>query len=201
MLDAATDHPALRWIIAAITMVGVVAIAVAHRATPVTAVLLGAVVVALGLLSVIDVAEHRLPNRITYPLALASAVVVLVAGIRADDVVGAIGAIAIGLAFATVLFVLRFGLGDVKLAVSIGTITGWLGWSAVATTMLVTAAAGGARGSGADGLPPPARRLVRLRPVPRPGRRGRHVGRRRLSIVTSAGWTTTVPTTTSSSRG
>jgi leader peptidase (prepilin peptidase)/N-methyltransferase len=142
MLDAASDHPALRWLIGAITVAAVAAVAITYRDEPLTAALLVVVVLALGALSAIDVAQHRLPNRITYPLALASIVVVLGVGIWQGEVGRALAAIGVGVGFAFVLLVLRFGLGDVKLAISIGTISGWLGWSAVAATMLATAVSG-----------------------------------------------------------
>lgn len=147
MIDSTTDHPALRWLIVALTAVATVVVATAHRGEPLVAALLSVVVITLGGLSVIDIAQHRLPNRITYPLAGASCLVVLGAGLQTGEILRAVAAVGIGLAFAVTLLVLRFGLGDVKLSVSIGTIAGWLGWSAVATTMLVTAATGGLVGA------------------------------------------------------
>ena len=53
-------------------------------------------------------------------------------------------AIGTGLAFAAVLLVLRFGMGDVKLAYTVGTIAGWFGREAVMTTVVFGALAGAA---------------------------------------------------------
>jgi leader peptidase (prepilin peptidase)/N-methyltransferase len=141
-LDVTTTATPLRALIVAATAVGVVAVAVAHRSTPLLAVLLAAVVVAYGALSIIDAAEQRLPNRITLPLAGATALAVLAGGVARSDIGAGLGAIGIGLAFAFVLFVMRFGMGDVKMALTVGTIAGWLGVDTVVTTMLIGAFAG-----------------------------------------------------------
>jgi leader peptidase (prepilin peptidase)/N-methyltransferase len=99
-------------------------------------------VVCFGALSVIDLAEQRLPNRITLPLAGATMVAVLVGGTIRSDLEAAIGAIGVGLGFGLVLLVMQFGMGDVKLALSVGTITGWLGGNAVLAAAVVGATSG-----------------------------------------------------------
>lgn len=142
MLDVTSSHRGLRAAIAAVTLVAVVLVALAHQDHPVTAALLAGVVMALGALSMVDVAEQRLPNRITYPLALATITVVVIAGALQGELLRAGVAIGVGLVFAVALMLLRFGMGDVKLAVSVGTIAGWLGWQALATTMLAMALSG-----------------------------------------------------------
>lgn len=142
-LDLTTNATPLRVGIVALTVAGVVGVVVAHRDAPLTAALLAAVVVAYGVLSIIDAAEQRLPNRITLPLAGASAVAVLVGGVVRSDIGAGFGAIGVGLAFAVVLFLLRFGMGDVKMALTVGTIAGWLGADTVVATMLSGAIAGG----------------------------------------------------------
>jgi len=135
--DLTTSHPAARAVIAIVTALGVAAVIRAHRDAPLLALALVPVVVAYGALSIVDAAEQRLPNRITLPLAAASAAIVLLAGAARSDVRTGLGALAVGLAFAAVLAVLRFGMGDVKLGLTVGTIAGWLGPDAVSATILV----------------------------------------------------------------
>ncbi|MEL6984618.1 MAG: A24 family peptidase [Actinomycetota bacterium] len=141
-LDLTTTATPVRVGIWVLTAVSVVAVGVAHRANPVLAVLLIAVVLAYGLLSIIDAAEQRLPNRITLPLAGATFVAVFIGGIVRSDIGAGLGAIGVGFAFAIVLFVMRFGMGDVKMALTVGAIAGWLGRDAVLATMLAGAVAG-----------------------------------------------------------
>ncbi len=141
-LDLTTSATPVRVGIAVVTAAAAVAVVVAHRSNPVLAVLLAAVVVAYGALSIIDAAEQRLPNRITLPLAAASAVAVLTGGVVRSDIGAGFGAIGVGLAFAVALFVLRFGMGDVKMALSVGTIAAWLGRDTVVLTMFAGAIAG-----------------------------------------------------------
>lgn len=140
---AAMDYwTAARTVVATVTTVAVVAVCDHHRASPLTAALLSVVVVAYGVLSAIDVAERRLPNRITLPLAAGTAVAVLVAGVVGGDVARSLGALGLGLVFALAFLLLQFGGGDTKLALTIGMIAGWLGRDAVMTTAWVGAGAG-----------------------------------------------------------
>lgn len=141
-LDLTTRARSIRAAIGLLTIVGVGAVVTAHHTDPLLAFLLATVVVAYGALSVVDAAEQRLPNRITLPLAAACFVAVFIGGLVRGDVGSGLGAIAIGLAFAIVLFVMRFGMGDVKMALSVGAIAGWLGADAVVATMFVGALAG-----------------------------------------------------------
>ena len=141
--DLTTDHPMVRPVIGATTALVAVLVAVQHRTDPTVAILLSAAVVSLGALSAIDVAEQRLPNRITVPLAGAGGLAVLVGGVLRSDLGAAIGSVGVGLAFAGVLMVLRFGMGDVKLALSVGIIAGWLGREAIMATIYAGAVSGG----------------------------------------------------------
>ncbi len=75
--DLTTDHAAVRVAIGTATAVATIAVAAGHRADPVVALLLSIAVLSYGVLSVIDVAEQRLPNRITLPLAGATALAVI----------------------------------------------------------------------------------------------------------------------------
>lgn len=147
-LDLTTRHRVVRGAIALATPLAAVTVGWAQRNETIAAVALVAVVVIYGRLSMIDAAEQRLPNRITLPLAAATAVVVTIAGLVGSDLWRPVSSVATGLAFAAVLLVLRFGLGDVKLALTVGTIAGWLGSDAVVVTLFV-ASFGGALTSAA----------------------------------------------------
>lgn len=139
-----TDRGAVRIVIAMVTVIAAVAVAAAHRAEPIVAALLVLVVVCYGVLSTIDAAEQRLPNRITLPLAATTALAVLIGGTTRWDGGATVGALAVGVCFALVFVVLRFGMGDVKLALTVGTIAGWLGRDAIMATAYVGAGSGAA---------------------------------------------------------
>ncbi len=141
-MSLTTDHVAVRVGIGVTTLVAAMAVATTYRAEPVMAALLSTTVLWYGLLSAIDTAEQRLPNRITLPLAGVTAAAVLVGGVARSDTGDALGALAIGMCFALVFVFLRFGMGDAKLALTVGTIAGWLGRDAVATTAYVGAISG-----------------------------------------------------------
>lgn len=141
-LDLTTTATPVRVGIWLLTAAATAAVVVVHRSNPILAVLLAIVVVTYGVLSIVDAAEQRLPNRITLPLAGATFVAVFIGGIVRSDIGSGFGAIGIGLAFAVVLFVMRFGMGDVKMALSVGAIAGWLGRDAVLATMFAGALAG-----------------------------------------------------------
>jgi leader peptidase (prepilin peptidase)/N-methyltransferase len=94
-------------------------------------------VLAAGLvaLSVIDLEHFLLPNRIVYPLAAGTLVLLTVAALG-DDAWGALGRAVLGAVVAMIaLGVLHLvsprsmGFGDVKLAFVLGLVLGWLGWS------------------------------------------------------------------------
>jgi leader peptidase (prepilin peptidase)/N-methyltransferase len=140
--DLTADHRAIRPAIGAATAVATIVVAVGHRGDPMTAALLSMVVLSLGTLSAIDIAEQRLPNRITVPLAGGAVLAVLCGGVARADIGAAFGAVGVGLAFALMLLVLRFGMGDVKLALPIGTIAAWLGQDAILATVYVGAISG-----------------------------------------------------------
>ncbi|MCP5034649.1 MAG: prepilin peptidase [Actinomycetia bacterium] len=139
-----SHHPVVRVAIGGATAAALIAVVVDHRADPVTSVLLAIVVLIYGVLSAVDIAEQRLPNRITLPLAAATTLAVLAGGIARSNLVAALGALGIGLTFAFVLLATRFGMGDVKLALTVGTIAGWLGRDAIVTTAWVGAMSGAA---------------------------------------------------------
>jgi leader peptidase (prepilin peptidase)/N-methyltransferase len=89
-------------------------------------------------LSFIDLAVHRLPDRLTLPAAVWVLAWLGVAALAGDPgsawARAAVSGLAIGLAFALVTLILGargFGLGDAKLALGAGALLGWLGWTAV----------------------------------------------------------------------
>ncbi len=89
------------------------------------------------LLATIDRRVHRLPDRLTLPLA--GAAVVLLGGVallpeHAGSWLSALlGGLALG-GFYFLLFLINpngMGFGDVKLALSLGVALGWYGWAVV----------------------------------------------------------------------
>jgi leader peptidase (prepilin peptidase)/N-methyltransferase len=142
--DLTAGHPGVRLVIVAVTIASVAAVATVNRGTPILAALLSMVVIGYGALSAIDAAEQRLPNRLTLPLAGLSAAAVVADGLLHSGLRVALAALGFGLAFALVLLVLRFGMGDVKLALTVGLIAAWLGPDAIITTVYVGAGSGAA---------------------------------------------------------
>ncbi|HEY3095549.1 MAG TPA: A24 family peptidase [Acidimicrobiia bacterium] len=93
-----------------------------------------AVAAGLVALSVIDLEHFLLPNRVVYPLTLATIVLLTLAALGDGDW-GALGrAVLGGVAGMVTLGVLHLasprsmGFGDVKLAFVLGLALGWLGW-------------------------------------------------------------------------
>lgn len=100
-------------------------------------------------LFITDIDHKRIPNRITYP-GTPVAALLLTAGAVLDGNAGYLpraflGALAYTAFFAIVYLVARggFGFGDVKLAVSLGLFTTYLGWDRLFVAGMATAAAGG----------------------------------------------------------
>ncbi|MFY1573919.1 prepilin peptidase [Verrucosispora sp. WMMD703] len=84
----------------------------------------------------IDVAVHRLPNRLTWPAAVGTWLLLGLAALTGAGATPWLRAIAAGLGlalfFATTTLLLGtrgFGIGDAKLALSAGALLGWYGWS------------------------------------------------------------------------
>lgn len=100
-------------------------------------------------LTVIDVREHRLPNRLVlpaYPAAIGAFALACVLGAPWASLGRALIAMAVLFAFYAVLRLATragFGGGDVKLAGVIGLMLGWLGWDAVMVGLVAGFALGG----------------------------------------------------------
>ncbi|MEV4821848.1 A24 family peptidase [Micromonospora sp. NPDC049274] len=84
----------------------------------------------------VDLAVHRLPDRLTLPAAAGTWLLLGAAALAAAEVgpwlraVAAGAGLALFFASSTLLLGRRgFGLGDAKLALSVGALLGWYGWS------------------------------------------------------------------------
>ena len=71
--DLTIDHRAARWMAGVVTVAAIGAVVARHGHQPALAVGLALVVGCYGVLASVDLAEQRLPNRITVPLAGATA--------------------------------------------------------------------------------------------------------------------------------
>ncbi len=98
----------------------------------------------LAWLCAVDLDVHRLPDRLTMPLMVlvpAAFAAICAAGGSWHDEVRAIECGAALTAGFAVLFLTAgggLGLGDVKLAASIGTVAGWFSWMALLVTVYAT---------------------------------------------------------------
>lgn len=102
-------------------------------------VILGA---ALGAVAVIDLAQHRVPNRIVIPAALACAGLLAADGTHPERLLAGLGVVALMLGL-SLGWPASFGMGDVKLALLL--VLGLAGLAAQALLLgLVLAAAFGA---------------------------------------------------------
>ncbi|MFF8830348.1 prepilin peptidase [Streptomyces sp. NPDC015131] len=110
------------------------ALAAATGPRPELAVWLAAAPVAV-LLALVDHAVHRLPDRLTLPLAAGTALLLGAAaalpGSAGSWPSALLGGLALGAGYA-VLFLVNpngMGFGDVKLALALGVALGWYGWA------------------------------------------------------------------------
>ncbi len=125
---------------------GALAVLIGHRATPFTAIWLAVVVAVSAWLAVIDFREHRLPNRIVGPLALAVCGAVAITALIETDAGRAGRALGLGLAVTAVLLLANLvgglGMGDVKYGFPWATTIGWFGWPPLSLAIIVTTVAG-----------------------------------------------------------
>ncbi|WP_434742423.1 prepilin peptidase [Micromonospora sp. SH-82] len=94
--------------------------------------------------TLVDLAVHRLPDRLTYPAAAGTWTLLGLAAVTGAGAAPWLRATAAGLVLAlsfaaTTLLLGRrgFGLGDAKLALGVGLLLGWYGWSALVVGMLL----------------------------------------------------------------
>lgn len=127
-------HPARTAVLAGLTAALFAGLAVRYDDSWVLPAFL---VVAAGLvaLSVVDVEQFLLPNRIVYPLAVTTLALLVVAALG-DGAWGDFGRALLGGVVAMLALGLlhlvsprSMGFGDVKLAFVLGLVLGWLGWS------------------------------------------------------------------------
>ncbi|MEU3165499.1 A24 family peptidase [Streptosporangium sp. NPDC006930] len=104
-------------------------------------------------LSFVDAAVHRLPDRLTLAAYLGTVAPLAVSALadgRPGDLLGAgLGGLALA-GFYLVLFLVNpagMGFGDVKFAASLGTALGWLGWNTLVTGAFLGLLAGGLYGA------------------------------------------------------
>jgi leader peptidase (prepilin peptidase)/N-methyltransferase len=119
-----------------VTALSCAALAAATGARPELAVWAVLAPVAV-LLAVVDRNVQRLPDQLTLPLATAAVLLLGVAELLPGDggfwTTALLGGLALGAGY-LVLFLIHpagMGFGDVKLALSLGTVLGWYGWSAL----------------------------------------------------------------------
>ena len=109
-------------------------------------------------LAVIDASTRLLPNRITYPAFPIMLGLLLLASIGIGDLGrltrGLLAALAVGAFFLLLALISPrgMGLGDVKLAPTLGLALGWLSWGAVAFGVFTGFLLGGLAGLAAIGL-------------------------------------------------
>lgn len=100
-------------------------------------------------LALIDLREHRLPNRIIYPWALFTLALVPLLGLLLGDGSAVLRAVAAGLTWALVFLGIRLvhppslGMGDVKLVLVLGVYAGFLGWPVLGAAVVLSCLSGG----------------------------------------------------------
>lgn len=140
------DFPTRRvgWVVPACILIPVLLV-VGRADEPVLVVVQSAAAIALVVLAAIDIDVFRLPDKITYPLGVGLVVGLLGAALVADDVDAWVRALLAGSALGVFYLVLvligggaGMGLGDAKLAPSLGMLLGHLSWSHVLLGSLVS---------------------------------------------------------------
>jgi len=101
-------------------------------------VILGA---ALGAVVATDLAEHRVPNRIVLPAALACALLLVAEAARPQQLLGGLAIVAVMLAL-SIISPASFGMGDVKLALLLVLGLGGLATQALVIGLVLAAAFG-----------------------------------------------------------
>ncbi len=137
------------YLVEAAIVVAVAVLAAVHRPVWETAAFAWWAAWAIGL-AFIDVAVHRLPNRMTYPAAVGTVGLLGVAALVEHHghawirAILAAGGIALVFAVLALLLGRRGpGLGDAKLMLSTLAVLGWISWAAVVYGLLVAVTAQG----------------------------------------------------------
>lgn len=127
-----------------ILLVSAAAVGAAVASWPAELIASGAAVLLLALpAAAVDALEHRVPDRLSLPLAALVALALVIVGIVHGDPAAPLRAVGAGIGWAAALFVLLVvsghpGPGDVKLALGLGMVLGWLGWPALAAGAIAT---------------------------------------------------------------
>jgi len=94
-------------------------------------------------LSIIDIREQRLPNKIVWPLNIFITAMLGMHALLSNAMDAYLRALLAGAACFAVFFAMRFfspssmGFGDVKLSIAIGLMLGYLSWTAVVNAILI----------------------------------------------------------------
>lgn len=96
---------------------------------------------ALGVVVATDLAEHRIPNRIVVPAAVACAALLAVEAVRPQELLGGVAVVGLMLALSLVSPT-SFGMGDVKLAFVLVLGLGGLAVEALVLGLVLAAAVG-----------------------------------------------------------
>jgi leader peptidase (prepilin peptidase)/N-methyltransferase len=96
---------------------------------------------ALGAVVATDLAEHRVPNRVVLPAAVACAALLVAEGVLLERLVGGLAVVALMLGLGLIRPA-AFGMGDVKLALLLVFGLGVLGAQALVLGLLLAAAFG-----------------------------------------------------------
>lgn len=100
-------------------------------------------------LAFVDIQQHRLPNRIIYPWAGFTLILLVLITFLIGDPVSLGRALAAGLGWAALFLLIRLihppsiGMGDVKLSAVLGMYTGFLGWEVLLVGVVLSFLMGG----------------------------------------------------------